>query len=73
MELLLKGVKWTNELCLTHNLPETVKITVDEECLESAINNGYLLSFLKQEVSESFVFTPIKIATYRILKGIYNG
>lgn len=67
MTLRITGVIWTNEMVLTHNLPNVVEIEVDEDCFESAKEEGNLSDFLKFEISESFVFTPIKLGKYKIL------
>lgn len=66
MTLRITGVIWTNEMVLTHNLPNVVEIEVDEDCFESAKEEGNLSDFLKFEISESFVFTPIKLGKYKI-------
>ncbi len=66
MLLIIKGVVWTTEFVLNRNLPETVEIEVDPDCFESAKEEGNLSDFLKFEISESFVFTPIKLSKYVI-------
>ncbi|WP_418181288.1 hypothetical protein ACNSOL_12330 (plasmid) [Aliarcobacter lanthieri] len=67
LKLEITGVIWTNEIVLTKNLPNTVKIEVDMDCFENAKDEGTLSDFLKFEISESFVFCPIKLGKYKIL------
>ena len=67
MKLQITGVIWTNEMVLVNNLPNEVDIEVDEDCFESAKAEGNLSDFLKFEISESFVFCPIKLGKYKIL------
>ncbi len=67
IKLRISGIKWSNELTLTKDLPNTVDIEVDEDCLESAKAEGNLSDFLKFEISEDFVFTPIRLRRYKIL------
>ncbi len=67
MKLQITGVIWTNEMVLVNNLPNEVDIEVDEDCFESAKAEGNLSDFLKSEISEDFVFTPIKLGKYKIL------
>lgn len=67
MKLRITGVIWTNEMVLNHNLPNVVEIDVDEDCFEIAKDEGTLSDFLKYEISECFVFSPIKLGKYKIL------
>ena len=67
LKLRISGVIWTNEPSLIKNLPNIVEIEVDEDCFESAKAEGNLSDFLKSEISEDFVFTPIKLRRYKIL------
>ena len=67
LRLQITGVIWTNEATLTKDLPNIVEIEVDEDCFESAKAEGNLSDFLKFEISESFVITPIKLGKYKIL------
>lgn len=67
MKLRITGVIWTNEMVLNHNLPNVVEIEVDADCFENAKAEGNLSDFLKFEISEDFVFTPIKLGKYKIL------
>lgn len=67
MKLRITGVKWTNEMFLNNNLPDTVEIEVDEDAFENAKAEGNLSDFLKFEISEDFVFTPLKLGKYKIL------
>ena len=67
IKLIITGVKWTNEMVLTNDLPNVVEIEVDEDCFESAKAEGNLSDFLKFEISEDFVFTPLKLGKYKIL------
>lgn len=57
MKLQITGVIWTNEMVLVNNLPNEVDIEAE----------GNLSDFLKSEISEDFVFTPIKLGKYKIL------
>lgn len=66
MVLLINGIIWTKEMVLTRTLPEVVELEVDQDCFETAKEEGYLSDFLKFEISESFVFTPIKLGKYFI-------
>lgn len=67
LKLRVTGVVWTNEPTLNNNLPNMVDIEVDVDCFENAKEEGYLSDFLKYEISESFVFSPIKLGKYIIL------
>ena len=67
IKLRITGVIWTNEATLTKDLPNMVDIEVDEDCFESAKAEGNLSDFLKFEISEDFVFTPIRLRRYKIL------
>lgn len=67
LKLKITGVIWTNQIVLTKDLPNTVEIEVDMDCFESAKDEGTLSDFLKSEISEDFVFTPIKLGKYKIL------
>lgn len=67
IKLRITGVIWTNEATLTKDLPNMVDIEVDLDCFESAKAEGNLSDFLKSEISEDFVFTPIKLRRYKIL------
>lgn len=67
IKLRITGVKWTNEPTLTKDLPNVVEIEVDEDSFESAKTEGNLSDFLKYEIAEDFVFTPLKLGKYKIL------
>lgn len=67
LRLQITGVIWSKEPTLTKDLPNIVEIEVDEDCFESAKEEGNLSDFLKFEISESFVFTPIKLGKYKII------
>ncbi len=67
LKLRISGVIWTNEPSLIKDLPNMVEIEVDEDCFVSAKAEGNLSDFLKSEISEDFVFTPIKLGKYKIL------
>lgn len=67
LKLKINGVIWTNEIVLTKDLPNTVEIEVDMDLFENAKDEGTLSDFLKFEISESFVFSPIKLGKYKIL------
>lgn len=67
LRLQITGVIWSKEPTLTKDLPNIVEIEVDEDCFESAKEEGNLSDFFKFEISESFVFTPIKLGKYKII------
>lgn len=67
IKLRITGVKWTKEATLSKDLPNMVDIEVDEDYFESAKAEGNLSDFLKSEISEDYVFTPIKLRRYKIL------
>lgn len=67
LKLKITGVVWTNQIVLTKDLPNTVEIEVDMDCFEIAKDEGTLSDFLKFEISECFVFSPIKLGKYKIL------
>ena len=67
LTLLLKGVVWTKKDFMFTS-PDKILIEVNEELFEMAKEEGYLSDFLKNEVAESFVFVPHRIATYQIRK-----
>lgn len=67
LKLKITGVVWTNKTVFTKNLPHTLEIEVDTDCFEIAKDEGTLSDFLKYEISECFVFSPIKLGKYKIL------
>lgn len=66
-KLKLKGIVWTIEPVLTEDLPKEVEIVVDEDAFETAKEEKVLTNFLKYELSELFVFTPVSIRTYQVI------
>ncbi len=68
--LLIKGIVWTKEFVLNHDMPNSVEIVVDEDAFETAKEEGSLSDFIKYSIAEDFVFTPVAVKTYRILNKV---